>query len=192
MKAKNFLIIFCLCFLLIINVGGAVMREKQKFIKNVPNEVLPRKYCRFSVNRSAYIAKYDMLWGEPDGPPSNWIQGAPIGNGDFGAMAYGYPDNLTFALGKSNIWNRCDPGRSNFPGGTFQDCRHTFIKQDEERFKEIQAGNGLKPYDYFKHAPHFTAAGVFRMHIAETAIARKCTQRLSLYDATCRMEFIPA
>jgi hypothetical protein len=28
----------------------------------------------------------------------------PIGNGDFGAAVHGYPDNLTFHIGKNDLW----------------------------------------------------------------------------------------
>ncbi|MFC1452006.1 glycoside hydrolase N-terminal domain-containing protein [Verrucomicrobiota bacterium] len=171
------------------------MSEEQataNVIGTVPDEVLPEELCRFRVDAESHLAAHDMVWGAPHGPPAHWVQGAPIGNGDLGAMVYGYPDNLTLALGKSDVWVRLDRGRSNWPAGTFADCRKAYLDGDRDRFETLRAGNGREPYDYWTGASHFTGAGTFRLHVGDASVLKACTQRLSLYRATLSQEFVPA
>jgi alpha-L-fucosidase 2 len=159
-------------------------------VKNPPSEILPGSYARFKLDPARYLAQSDLVWAPLEGPPANWIDGLPVGNGDFGAMVYGYPDNLSFALGKTDIWDRRDIGHSNFPAGTFAELRQTFFDRDEAAFNRFREGNGRPFASYASGVGHLTDAGVFRLRLAEDSIATGCTARLSLHDAVGRMEFL--
>ena len=165
-------------------------RPAQLIVKKVPDEILPESYSRFKLDPSRYLAQSDLVWEAPEGPPANWIDGVPVGNGDFGAMVYGYPDNLSFALGKTDIWDRRDIGRSNFPAGTFADLRKTFFDQDEAAFNRFREGNGRPFFSYSSEVAHLTDGGVFRLRLAEASIATDCAARLALYEAVGRVEFV--
>ena len=69
---------------------------------------------RFRVNLAELLDRHDMRWRE--GPPADWKRGAPIGNGDFGAVMHGFPDALGFVIGKTDVWDRINDGRSWFVG----------------------------------------------------------------------------
>ena len=105
-------------------------------------------------------------------------------------MVYGYPDNLIFALAKTDIWDRRDIGRSNFPAGTFADLRQTFFDRDEAAFNRFRHGNGRPFFSYWSEVAHLTDAGVFRLHLADDSIVTDCAARLALHEAVGRMEFV--
>jgi hypothetical protein len=152
----------------------------ESFLKLPETQVLPASLLRYRVDLAAYLARHDMVW--PEGPSGHWARGAPLGNGDFGAMVYGYPDNLTFALGKTDIWDRRHADHSPFPGGTFADLREAVLKSDKKRFAELEkARRTVEPEDIAS----FTAAGTLTLHVAEACLAQKCAQRVSLWDAEC-------
>src|ERR1043166_5882094 len=73
-----------------------------------------------------------------------WFDGAPLGNGDLGALMMAHHKQITMRLAKSDIWDeRCDDGsgkrRSFYPFRSF-DVLRRLIKQ--ERWDEIEAGFG--------------------------------------------------
>ena len=149
--------------------------------------VMTEKHNRFTVDLENLIGRHDMLWGRPDGPPADWRRGAPIGNGDFGAIISGYPDNLTFALGKTDLWVRL-ADQSNLPPGTFEDVRRICREQDAEGFEALRQAESAAPY---YRTSHLTTAGFLRLHIADGSIHSRCEQRVSLYDARCTCVFHP-
>ena len=95
---------------------------------------LPEGALRFRADLKQRLAGHDMVWGEPSGPPVSWKEGAPLGNGDFGTLVYGSADNLCFAMGKTDLWDRSGLGRSGFPEGTFADFRRTYIEREEDQY----------------------------------------------------------
>ena len=147
-------------------------------------QVLPASLLRYKLDLGKYLARHDMVW--PEGPSGHWARGAPLGNGDFGAMVYGYPDNLTFALGKTDIWDRRHADHSPFPGGTFADLREAVLKGDKQKFAELEKGR-RKVED--RDIASFTAAGTLTLRVAEACLAQKCAQRVSLWDAECAYSF---
>ena len=149
-------------------------------------EVLPESFEKFRVDIASRLSNHDMLWGEPHGPPASWKDGAPIGNGDFGALVYGYPDNLCFALGKTDIWDRSGPQRSAFKGKSHADVRKVYAENDEAGFFRLCD----KPRP--KARQHATTAGMFRLHIHDADTCTSPTLRVSLWDGVSSLEFIPA
>jgi len=150
-------------------------------------ETLTEQHNRFAADLGGLIGRHDMVWGEPDGPSADWRRGAPIGNGDFGAIISGYPDNLTFALAKTDLWVRL-ADESNFPSGTFADVRDIYASGDEARFEELRKTPSPTPYS---RTSHVTTAGFLRLRIADGSIHCACSQRVSLFDALHSLEFRP-
>ena len=142
---------------------------------------LPEDALRFRADLARRLAVHDMAWGEPSGPPVSWKEGAPLGNGDFGALVYGHPDNLCFALGKTDLWDRSGSGRSGFPAGTFDDFRRTYIERDEPAFQRMSQ----EPPDY--HEQHATTAGMFRLHLLDANAVMSPTLRVSLWEGMAHL-----
>ena len=144
--------------------------------------VLPERFIRFATDIQKRISRYDMVWGEPSGPPASWREGAPIGNGDFGAMVSGYPDNLSFVLGKTDIWDR-SVRKSFFPGSSFAEIRRIYQEQDRKAFEKLGLVDGLPP------CQHATTAGMFRLHLQEGSLVFVPEMRVSLWDGTARLSY---
>ena len=143
----------------------------------LPREKQSGEQARYKIDLPTLLDRHDMIWGDPHGPPADWRAGAPIGNGDFGAMIYGYPDAMGFVLGKSDVWNRRNDDRSEFVGERFSEYRQTFFDDDEAGFEKLR--NNAKP-SYRKDSPHLTTCGRFVLHLEEAAIIASCTLRAHL------------
>ena len=155
--------------------------------RSVSREVMTEEHNRFHLDLPSLMRRHDMVWSDPRGPSADWRDGAPIGNGDFGALVCGYPDNLTLALGKTDLWVRL-ADVSNFPPGMFEDVREIYRTRDEARFEAVQKEESPTPY---YRTSHLTTAGFLRLQIADGSIHSKCTQRVSLYEALCTQTFYP-
>jgi len=140
--------------------------------------IMPDSLKRFSVDLKKRISQYDMVWGEPYGPPAGWREGAPIGNGDFGAMMYGHMDNLAFVLGKTDVWD-CLGQESHFPGKSFADILKAYLEKDEKAFTLLQQEKG-------GNQQHATTCGMFRLHVHDECVLQCSQMRVSLYDGIAR------
>ncbi|MBI2192772.1 MAG: glycoside hydrolase N-terminal domain-containing protein [Planctomycetes bacterium] len=149
------------------------------------SEVLPESHLRFKADLTRRISTHDMVWGDPSGPPSSWKEGAPIGNGDFGALVYGSPDNLCLAMGKTDLWDRSSTAMSHFPHGHFEDLRQAYLKQDRQRFQEICESGPKHP------RAHVTTAGMFRLHLWDGDLLSRPQLRVSLWDGIAAWSFKP-
>jgi hypothetical protein len=154
--------------------------------KRLPREQLPAEHTRYTLDLPTLLDRHDMIWGDPQGPPADWRAGAPIGNGDFGAMIYGYPDAMGFVLGKSDVWNRRNDDRSEFIGETFSAYRQTFFDDDEAGFETLR--DDAKP-SYRKDSPHLTTCGRFVLHLEEAAIIASCTLRTHLREGLAALSW---
>ena len=151
-----------------------------------PCERLSAAHARYRIDLASLLDRHDMLWGEPAGPPADWRAGAPIGNGDFGAMVYGYPESLSFVLGKNNAINRQGDNESFFPTETFAEFRQTYFDNDAEAFKRILEQAALK---YPKTLPHLTTCGVLRLHVDEGEMVCGCSLRVALRDGQAHLDW---
>ena len=138
--------------------------------------VMPEEHLRFKVDLGARLSRYDMVWGPPAGPPASWREGAPIGNGDFGALIYGYPDNLSFVLGKTDLWDR-SVRKSFLKGGSFEKIRRIYQTGDRKAFEELAGPRAAPP-----RRQHATTAGMFRLHIRDTGVAISPILRVSRFS----------
>ncbi len=145
--------------------------------ERLPRQFLSPERTRFALDLAHLLDRHDMIWGAPHGPPADWRAGAPVGNGDFGAMIYGYPDAMGFVLGKSDVWNRQNDDRSQFIGETFDAYRRTFFENDEQGFENLrrEARDG-----YCAELPHLTTCGRLILHLDEGGAIAACTLRASL------------
>jgi len=77
------------------------------------------------------------------------LDGAPLGNGDLGALMMSYHKRFTFSLSKSNVWDeRCDDGtgrrRSFRIAERFADVRKWIEKRQWERIEQAFAESSRK------------------------------------------------
>ncbi len=140
--------------------------------------------ARFDTESLEPLRRHNPRWTGPDGPPGFWAQGAPLGNGDFGALVYGGPENLTFVLGKQDLWVRRTERSYAFPPDVhFSDLLRVYREQDRETFQRWTTGDGRRPYQFA--AGHLTTAGMLRLHLSEPAGLQCFEQELDLAEATC-------
>lgn len=137
---------------------------------------------RFVVDLNALLRPHDMVW---DGPlPSDWRRGAPLGNGEFGAMLYGGPADLAIVLSRPDVWDRRNDDRSWFPTPTFADQRAAWQAGDEAGLDRLWGeAAARKPIDM----PHLTTCGKLRLHLDEGLNPADLKLRVGLADGTARM-----
>lgn len=164
---------------------GTESRE-QRLIRQLPRERMVSDQARFRIDLDTLLDRHDMVWGKPDGPPADWKAGAPIGNGDFGAMIYGYPETLSFVLGKNGLWNRQNDSSSFFPGDTFDELRQAFLESDEAAFK---SNIEKSQEDYSSALPHLTTSGTLRLHLDEGERIRSSTLRVALQEGRAHLSW---
>ena len=115
----------------------------------------------------------------------DWRQAMPIGNGDFGAAVHGYPDNLTFHIGKTDIWwDNKDSGRA-FPPFDFAECRKRLEAGDTKSVNDALRGQ----YNTMKSRPVETAAARFTLQLLRSEIFYRVSEHLDLSTATAQTRF---
>jgi len=151
-------------------------------------EIMPLEAAPMAFDLPERIARHNPKWTGEASNRGYWSMGAPLGNGDFGALIYGAPDNLTVLLGKNDLWLRASE-RSHFPGKNFEELYHIYKTGDRDAFnrllpKDPQWADSFRPSTAIN-------GGFFRLHLAEAASTDKYNQELSLQDATWRSSFQP-
>jgi hypothetical protein len=149
-------------------------------------EVMPAQAAPFPCDLPTRLARHNPVWYGESAFPGYWTLGAPLGNGDFGALVYGGPDNLTFLLGKNDCWIRATE-KSHFPGAGYADIHRIYKTADRDAFTRLLPSDP-DWQDTFRPSTA-TNAGVFRLHLAEAASTDNVTQELSLFDATWHAGF---
>ncbi|MCE9591287.1 MAG: glycoside hydrolase family 95 protein [Planctomycetes bacterium] len=150
------------------------------------HRVMPGSAAPETIDIAARVARHDMKWPVAAALSGQWFGGAPLGNGDFGAMVSGPPDSLTFLLGKNDLWVR--PGEpSTFPRENYAGLLDIYRRRDREAFARLMPGD---PNWTDRFMPStLTQAATLRLHLADTGNLRKLESALSLHDATWRMKF---
>jgi len=144
--------------------------------------------ARYRIDLESLLTRSDMVWGDPDGPPADWRAGSPIGNGDFGAMVYGYPDSMGLVLGKSDVWDRRNDEQSYFPGKTFSEFREAVLDPEEKAYEKIQEDHTAS---YDPQGAHLTTCGRLRLHLDEVSRVISCTLRTHLKDGLASLSWGP-
>lgn len=149
-------------------------------------EIMPADAAPRAFDLPERIARHNPKWTGEAANRGYWSMGAPLGNGDFGAIIYGPPDNLTLALGKNDLWLRATD-KSHFPGGSYAEIIRMYKAGDREAFKRLLPRDPSW-WDTFRPSTA-TNGGFFRLHLAEAASTDKYSQEISLLDATWRARF---
>ena len=139
---------------------------------------MPAGWNRFHVDAVEYLEAHHCL--EYRAPQANWVNGAPLGNGDLGVMAYGAPEALSFSFGKTDLWDDTPMKRPNFPAVPFAELRSALATRDHLRFKELQDQT-----DKISVASAATAkpGGMLRIELHPASLASGFHQRLSFAHA---------
>jgi len=142
------------------------------------DETMSTGWNRFRVDPIEYLDAHHGL--EYRAPQANWVNGAPLGNGDLGVMAYGAPEALTFSFGKTDLWDYTPLKCSNFPAVSFSELREALASQDNLRFKEIQ-----EQTDQQTEAAVATGktGGILRIELHPASLTSEFRQRLSFAHA---------
>jgi hypothetical protein len=151
------------------------------------NPALSVPSARFSLSLNDLLEPHDMLWSQPR-LPADWMNGAPIGNGDFGATVHGAPDNLTFTFGKTNVWQRYEHEADAFPV-PFAEFRRICRDRDEEAYRRwvretIQRQPGKDS--------HMTTCGSLRLRLNPGYNPKQATMRLRLRDGVMELGYASA
>ena len=144
--------------------------------------VLPELATRFRIDLPDLLDRHDMDW--PEGPPADWKRGAPLGNGDFGAVVYGFPDALSFVIGKTDVWDRRNDERSWFVGQDFAELRQTYENQDRHAWNRlVHEAAAARP----RELPHQTTCGTLRLGIDTGVSAKACAMKVSLREGIAEL-----
>ncbi len=147
----------------------------------MPSDAAPAPF-----DLAARLAQHNPRWAPADGPIGYWSAGVPIGNGDFGALLYGPPENLTLLLGKNDLWIRNNE-RSYFPAASYAELLRMYRAGDRAAFEALLP-KGDNWADRFRPSTA-TNGGFFRLSLAEGSATNKLQQELHLHDATWRASF---
>lgn len=157
-------------------------REERILLNALPEQVAPTEHARFDIDLPALLSPHDMVWKRF--MPSAWLEGAPVGNGDFGACVFNQPECLSFALGKTDAWNRRNDERSWYPGESFEDIRQAYLTGDKARYDALLDDLATRrPVD----TPHLTTCGTLRLHLDEGHNPANLSMRVGLADGIARL-----
>ena len=149
-------------------------------------EVMPAAAAPCPFDLAARLARHDLRWTAAEGAIADWQAGVPIGNGDFGALLYGPPENITLVLGKNDLWLRAND-RSNFPGARYAELLEIYRAGDEAAYRALLP-QGRDWRAAFRPSTAING-GFFRLSLAEAGSSGSYEQRLHLRDATWRASF---
>jgi|GEM_PF-760827 len=171
--------------------GPLLAREDTRngLLKRMPNEAMSGEHLRFKVDP---VKRAESQSFHRDRTVPDWRQAMPIGNGDFGAAVHGYPDNLTFHIGKNDLWWDNKDRNEDYPKIKFAELREK-LKTDE---KAALTKNITRKHEDIKRVTGLfveTAAGKFKLHLHEAATFGNVKEKLDLangiasttYDASC-------
>ncbi|MDP2815444.1 MAG: hypothetical protein Q8O19_02060, partial [Rectinemataceae bacterium] len=155
----------------------SMINEKHK-------ERLDLRGARFDIDLERLLSPNDMIWEK--GPPACWCEGAPVANGDFGAVVYGYPECLSFALGKNDVWDRRNDRAFPFAGKSYDEIRKTYFDNDEETYNRLVAEADKQ---FKKEQPHLTTCGILRFFVEPGYRPHKCRMRVGLRQGECLINY---
>jgi len=144
-----------------------------------PVAVMPEAYAPPGFDPQDGVSSLSPRWEGAQGYGAFWGAGAPLGNGDMGALIYGGPENLSLVLGKNDLWLRTTE-RSYFPGRNFDEMLDLYRRRD------LAAYAALQPQDpdwWDRYRPSSLVQGGFlRFHFAEPAAIKGMRQELNLAE----------
>lgn len=162
------------------------MEKKRKpfsgILPNLPDETMTPGRMRIKTD-GCEEAKRHII--ERDGSSVDFRSGMPIGNGDFGAMIHGYPDNYTFHIAKNDVW-----------WDDFDSDPPCYVDYGIEgvRKKALAGDNDLK-LDIFEassrrnNQPLQTEAARLTLHLCSGAVFAKVHETLDIASGIATQKF---
>jgi len=147
-----------------------------------------RSYLRFQPDLDDLLAPHDMVWRNR--LPSNWREGAPLGNGDFGVLISGEPDNLSLSFAKSDVWDERNDDRSVFPGSNFRELRDCYVGGDWQRFQALTQEAAALRRNQTLQLPHLTTCGQIKLHLDVGRRPEKAELRVRLRDGVVELKYL--
>jgi len=145
---------------------------------------LPLGQARFDIDLPALVNRYNMQWKKY--MPSDPNLGVPMGNGDIGALIFQQPRSLSFSLGKSDVWDRTNEGKSFRPGKKFSEIRNAYLNNDHQAMIDLYDAD-VEDHPLIK--PHLTSVGTLVLHLDEGSSANDVDMQVRLSDGTARMTY---
>ncbi len=156
-------------------------------LSQLPRQRMSPDGARFHLDIAALLGRHDMVW--PNGPPAHWTLGAPIGNGDIGAVVYGHPDSLSFALGKTDVWEQMPWDREDmYPEHSFAKIRQTYLDNDPDAYGALISDLAAKQKPEHKQS-HLTTCGTFRLRLDDGNSPRACAMRTALVEGIAHVTY---
>ena len=140
------------------------------------------RYLRMQCDPLEKVAGHTF---ERSGSVLDWRRALFVGNGDIGAAVHGFPDNLTFHIGKTDIWwdNR-DPGYT-YPAFGLDELRQRLAAGDESVKREVRrAAEGNRGA-----APNQTACARLTLQVCRSAVFHHVKERLNPLTGVAECEF---
>lgn len=151
-------------------------------LPRLPNETMQAERMRIHTSGSAEAERHSF---HRRGTASDFRSGLPIGNGDFGAVMHGSPDNLTFNIAKNDLWwDDFDA-----PEPCYPDCGLEGLRQ------RVKAGDESIKLDIFQAAnrrrnlPIQTSAARLTLHLLSGGFGANIREELSLSSGVARQYF---
>jgi len=158
--------------------------EKETVIprEKLPRQVMSTDNARFKVDLDKLLEPHDMTW--KDNMPSYFYDGAPLGNGDIGAIIYGYPDNLHIVLSKTDVWDRRNDvlDVTHFPGENYDQFRQTYFDNDEDGYVKLTNAAATARRGKTVALPHMTTCGQIQLCIDGGIRKRNVQMNVSLKE----------
>jgi len=140
--------------------------EKETIIprEKLPRQVMSPSNARFKVDLDKLLDPHNMTWKGAN-IPVYFYDGAPLGNGDIGAIIYGYPDNLHIVLSKTDAWDRRNDvfDANHLPGKNYNEFRQTYYDNDWQGYLKLNAAAAKARRDKTLALPHLTTCGQIQL-----------------------------
>ena len=179
-----------LTVVVLLGVGPlwATEGKNSGLLKRLPDEVMPETYLRFKVDPLQRVRSHAF---ERKRSVLDWRKAMPIGNGDMGASVHGYPDNLTWHIGKNDVWwNNMPPDHEEvYPFMNLEEIRRRVHSGDKSVGQEIR--NALqKRWDAAGTGrAHLTSCARFTLQLCRSAVFYRVTEKLDLASAIATSSF---
>jgi len=172
-----------------MKTDDVLIRADRADMFSVPvDQSLAAEYNRFRMDVAKYIdsRNYGLTYDEPQ---ALWTNSCPLGNGDMGALVYGSPDALHFALGKTDLWDCRKFGEGMHPPVSIEELREIIAKRDYRAFREAMD----KQRDEANRRPVITGkpGGMLRVELFGSSLPARYRQQLSIASAECTVTWTP-
>ncbi|MCQ2463770.1 MAG: glycoside hydrolase N-terminal domain-containing protein [Clostridia bacterium] len=151
-------------------------------LPHMPGETMVPGRMRINTNGKNEAKKHTFT---RKGTARDFRSGMPVGNGDFGAVMHGLPDNLTFNIAKNDLWwDDYDAPQPCYPDGGIENVR-----------KKAASGDYSIKLDMFEAAnrrvnsPIQTSAARLTLHLLSGGFGYNIREELDISGSTAKQYF---